>query len=93
MFVVDTNVLVYAADADASAHRQCRALMDEWRGQESAWYVTWSILYEFLRVSTHPRVLRQPWTADQAWQFVAKILRIDSVCRRQQLDTHDEKQE
>jgi toxin-antitoxin system PIN domain toxin len=74
VFVVDTNVLVYAADADAPAHRRCRALMDQWRGQESAWYVTWSILYEFLRVSTHPRVLRQPWTADQGWQFVEALL-------------------
>lgn len=74
MFVVDTNVLVYAANVGASAHRQCRALMEEWRGQESAWYVTWSILYEFLRVSTHPRVLRHPWTADQAWQFVEALL-------------------
>lgn len=74
MFVVDTNVLVYAADEDAPAYIQCRRLLEEWRQQQSAWCVTWSILYEFLRVSTHPKVLRIPWTASEAWQFVKALL-------------------
>jgi predicted nucleic acid-binding protein len=38
------------------------------------WHVTWPILYEFLRVSTHPRVFRTPWPAGQAWSFVEAIL-------------------
>lgn len=39
-----------------------------------AWYVTWPIVYEFLRVTTHPRVMRRPWSATQAWGFVAALL-------------------
>ncbi|HSA62446.1 MAG TPA: TA system VapC family ribonuclease toxin [Nitrospiraceae bacterium] len=74
MFVVDTNVLVYAADEDSPAHLQCRRLLEQWRHQHSAWYVTWSILYEFLRISTHPKVLRTPWVAGQAWQFIEALL-------------------
>ncbi len=74
MFVVDTNVLVYAADADASASDRCRALIEEWRRQRSAWYTTWGVLYEFLRIVTHPRVLRTPWTAGQAWGFIEAML-------------------
>jgi toxin-antitoxin system PIN domain toxin len=74
VFVVDTNVLVYAADEDASAYSRCRQVVEEWRKQHSAWYTTWSILYEFLRVITHPRVLRNPWTLGQAWNFVDSIL-------------------
>ena len=35
--------------------------------------MTWSIVYEFLRVSTHPRVLRRPWTAAKAWEFVSAL--------------------
>ena len=66
MFAVDTNVLVYAADEHASAHAHCRQLLEGWRRQQAAWYVTWSILYEFLRVVTHPKVLKAPWTAEQA---------------------------
>lgn len=74
MFVVDTNVLVYAADADASAHAHCRRLLEGWRRQQAAWYVTWSILYEFLRVVTHPKVLKTPWSAEQAWRFIEVLL-------------------
>ena len=74
MFAVDTNILVYAADEDSAFHSRCYELLEEWRGQASAWYVTWGILYEFLRVTTHPRVFREPWSAEQAWSFVEAIL-------------------
>lgn len=73
MFVVDTNVLVYAADASAPEHDRCRALIDGWRRRQGAWYLTWGICYEFLRVVTHPRVMRHPWTIDQAVQFLSAV--------------------
>ena len=31
MFVVDTNVLVYAADVSAPEHARCRAHVERWR--------------------------------------------------------------
>lgn len=74
MLVVDTNVLVYAADADSQFHVPCRQWLDRQRGRADAWYTTWPILYEFLRITTHPRVMRQPWSATVAWSFVAALL-------------------
>lgn len=79
MFVVDTNILVYAADQDSQFHSRCRELMEEWRGQASPWYVTWGILYEFLRVITHPRVFRKPWSIIKAWGYVKAILGSSSL--------------
>ena len=73
MFVVDTNVLVYAADVDAAEHDRCRALLDTWRAQSGAWYLTWNVCYEFLRVVTHPRVFRRPWPARSANEFLAAV--------------------
>lgn len=73
MFVVDTNVLVYAADVRAAEHQRCRTLLEGWRRQNGAWYLTWGICYEFLRVVTHARVLRQPWTVAEAWQFLTAV--------------------
>jgi toxin-antitoxin system PIN domain toxin len=73
VFVVDTNVLVYAADESAAEHERCRTLLEQWRRRQGAWYLTWSIWYEFLRVVTHPRVLRRPWTADAARDFLDAI--------------------
>jgi toxin-antitoxin system PIN domain toxin len=73
LFVVDTNVLVYAADVRAPEHVRCRELLEDWRLRGGAWYLTWGICYEFLRVVTHPRVFRRPWSATQAWQFLAAV--------------------
>jgi toxin-antitoxin system PIN domain toxin len=73
MFVVDTNVLVYAADASAPEHDRCRSLLEGWRRRNGAWYLTWGICYEFLRVVTHPRVLRRPWTMAAGVQFLAAV--------------------
>ena len=74
MFVVDTNVLVYAADRSAPEHERCRKLVERWRHQGGAWYITWGICYEFVRVVTHPRVLRKPWTLPDAHNFLVAVL-------------------
>ena len=73
MFVVDTNVLVYAADESAPEHARCRSLVEAWRRRNGAWYVTWGICYEFLRVVTHPRVMRHPWTIADGARFLSAI--------------------
>ncbi len=74
MLVVDTNVLVYAANSTSQFHQPCRDWLDRQRRRPDAWYITWAIVYEFLRVSTHPRILPRPWTAPAAWEFVAALL-------------------
>lgn len=74
MFVVDTNVLVYAADSDSPAHARCREWLEEQRSSAHAWYTTWPIIYEFLRVVTHPRVMRTPWSVTAAQGFVDALL-------------------
>lgn len=74
MFLVDTNVLVYAADQASPFHVPCSERLEGWCRQPSAWYVTWPILYEFFRVITHPRAFRHPWSAGDAWGYVASLL-------------------
>ncbi|HUH11508.1 MAG TPA: TA system VapC family ribonuclease toxin [Longimicrobiales bacterium] len=74
MFVVDTNVLIYAANEDAPEHARCRELVEGWRAAGGPWYTTWGILYEFVRVVTHPRVLERPWSGDAAYGFVEALL-------------------
>jgi len=74
VFVVDTNVLIYAADSSAAEHARCRELLLNWRRQPQPWYLTWGVIYEFLRVVTHSRVFRQPWSPAAAWRFVDAVL-------------------
>ena len=73
MFAVDTNILVYAADERAPEHQRCRALLEGFRRQTLPWYLTWNVLYEFLRVVTHPRVFRSPWDATRALGFLTVL--------------------
>jgi predicted nucleic acid-binding protein len=40
MFVVDTNILIYAANRDAQEHTCCNELIQEWRRQAPPWYIT-----------------------------------------------------
>lgn len=73
MLVVDTNVLVHAADVRSPFHDACRAWLEAQRPRADAWYSTWTIVYEFIRVTTHPRVMRMPWSAAEAWNFVQAL--------------------
>jgi len=72
--VVDTNVLVYAADEDSPFHAACLNWLERRRSRADAWYTTWTILYEFLRVTTHPRVMRRSWSISEAWLFVTALI-------------------
>jgi uncharacterized protein len=88
VFVVDTNVLVYAADDGAPEQEVCRALIESWRSETPPWYLTWNIAYEFLRVVTHPRVLRRPWTTVDAWAFIEAVLAAPSCEMLTSTDRH-----
>ena len=90
MWVVDTNILVYSADRSFAEHRKCRALIEDLRADPSAWYVTWHIVYEFIRVVTHSRVLRDPWTASKAWEFIRVLLSSPSLALLVETDQHAE---
>jgi len=76
---VDTNVLVYAADEFAPEHAVCRRLLLEGRASPDVHAeplcIPWSVIYEFLRVVTHLRALKRPWSTPQAWEFVTVLLR------------------
>ena len=74
VLVFDTNVLVYAANEDSPWHLPCRRWLADAREDPSPAFLTWSVCYEFLRVTTHPRVLQSPWRPPDAWRFIADLL-------------------
>jgi toxin-antitoxin system PIN domain toxin len=88
VFLVDTNVLIHAADVDSPFHSRCLENLEEWRTRSAAWFLTWPILYEFLRVTTHPRVLRKPWSLAQAWKFVDAVLQSPGLTILTATDRH-----
>ena len=74
MLVFDTNVLVYAVDADSPFHRSCRARVSQARHDASPAFVTWGICYEFLRVTTHARAPVTPWSLSAAWEYLESLV-------------------
>lgn len=74
MFVVDTNLLLYAVNPDAEDHPKAAVLLEEWRSGDRSWFLTWGIVYEFLRVSTHSRVFARPLTLRQATEWMGLLL-------------------
>jgi uncharacterized protein len=88
VFTVDTNVLVYAADQSSPFHAPCMKSLSAWRSGPDAWFLTWNVVYEFLRVVTHPRVMRQPWTAPHAWSFMEGLLEAPGLTMLSATDRH-----
>lgn len=88
MFVVDTNILVYAADGDSPAHQRCNELIDQWANEATLWCSTWPILYEFMRIATHPRVFRSPWSTLRTWSYVEELLNADGFSMLSPTERH-----
>lgn len=74
MLVLDTNVLLDAANVDSDFHGACRQRLDACQSDPSPVYLTWSVCYEFLRVSTHPHVFPTPMSVGEAWRFIDAVL-------------------
>ena len=73
--IVDTNVLVYALDADAPQHAAARALLEAGRDDPAATlFVTSQILCEFYSIVTNPRRVSKPRTAAEAMTALSGLL-------------------
>ena len=73
MFVADTNLLLYARNENSPFHQRMRTSLAEWGAGAEAWFITWSVVYEFLRVATHRFVFAHPLTFADAWSFIENL--------------------
>ena len=78
-FLVDTNILLYAVNLRFPEHARARQFLDRHIADATPWCLTWGVIYEFLRVATHPRVFPEPLSAARAYGFIAGLLEHDSV--------------
>jgi len=88
-FLVDTNVLAYAVNRDCPEHTAALTALETWLSGSVPWAITWGIVYEFLRLGTHPRVFRRPLTAREALDFLAPLLGSDLVSILVPTDRHE----
>jgi predicted nucleic acid-binding protein len=79
--LVDTNVLVYAADTASSVYEPCRQLRDRGFRGEVSLAVTPQVLMEFFAVITSPRRVSSPRSSEEARAEVEKYVRADNILK------------
>ena len=72
--IIDTNILLYAANRDAEEHAEASGFLRAAATSAEQWFLTEGILYEFLRVSTHPKVFPKPLSWSEALSFLKPLL-------------------
>lgn len=72
--VIDTNILLYAVNADADEHEMAVDFLRHGGRSADQWYFTEGILYEFMRVSTHPKVFEKPLSWKASLQFLRPFI-------------------
>lgn len=77
--VIDTNILLYAVNSDDPDHAPATRFLHDAAESADQWYVTEGILYEFLRVATHPKVFTRPIAWVDAVAFLAPLLRAPNI--------------
>ena len=86
--VVDTNILLYAANSAAPEHNRCRSFLDETVASGDICFLPENVIYEFLRVATHPRVFPNPLRASDAVEFLSAMVAVPNVRTLSAGDNH-----
>lgn len=67
---VDSNILIYAHRRDSPWNAAAKDVMRRLAEGSESWAIPWQCIYEFLAVTTHPRVYSPPSSLRQAIQQV-----------------------
>ena len=74
MILPDTNLLVYAYNADAPQHKRARLWLEESFSSDEPLALTWATLGGFLRVCTNRRAMAKPASIGQAIEIIDQWL-------------------
>lgn len=77
--LVDTNVLVYAVNADAPQHSVARRLLHAARDPSTTLYVTSQILCEYFSIITNSKRVTRPCSSSEGLQMVLAILELPGI--------------
>lgn len=80
MKLFDVHVLIYAFRKDAERHTEYRRWLFGVMSDEAAFAVSEQALASLVRVTTHPKIFRQPSRSAEAFAFAEAIL-AHGACR------------
>ena len=86
--VIDTNILVDAANTNSEFHEASKRFIDSRTLIADPTFLTLNVCYEFFRVSTHLGVFPDPFTAEEAKDFISSLLATPSFNLLTPTDQH-----
>jgi toxin-antitoxin system PIN domain toxin len=75
MILVDANLLIYAVDQDAPRHDKARRWLEQTLSGNTETGLAWIVVLAFLRITTHPKIMRKPMAVEIALEYVSSWLR------------------
>lgn len=77
--MIDTNALVYAFQEDSPHHEAALEVLRFRVERPKGAVLAWQVLFEFLRVVTHPTVAERPAKPAEAGEFIAYLIGLPGV--------------
>lgn len=75
MILVDANLLIYAVDRDSPHHAPARRWLEAALSGSEPVGIAWIAALAFVRITTHPGVMRKPLSAENAIGYIDGWLR------------------
>jgi uncharacterized protein len=66
VFAVDTNIFIYAHFDRYPQHGRARTFCEGLLSSAQDWCIGWQVVYEYVRITTHPSIHEVPLTLEQA---------------------------
>jgi toxin-antitoxin system PIN domain toxin len=79
MKMLDANIMLYAYDRSSAHHRVCRTWLEAAFNGDELVALPWQTLLAFVRLSTNPRVVRQPVSGEAACAIVGQWLAYPNI--------------
>ena len=74
MIALDTNILVHAHISDLPKHEDAKERLKSLAEGNAPWAIPVFCIGEFLRVITHPRLFKNPFTTGEATEAIERLL-------------------
>jgi len=71
---LDVNLLVYAVNEDSDLQPRARALLERVATRSAITYLFWPVLMGYLRIITHPSILRSPLDPEAAIEGIDDLI-------------------
>jgi toxin-antitoxin system PIN domain toxin len=78
---LDTNILIYASNADAPEHQKARKIVESLLDSADEWVIADQVLVETYRALRNPTVLQNPLDPGDAWTLI-NFYREEAGCQR-----------